>query len=247
MSSSSNGKKWSTPVEISSTPGDCMDSTQTVRGGVVVEDDKKKFVVWSRDNKIYLDRSFDNGGMWLSSDVLIGEQFIPATSKTSATCSNGVPLLIIDKSKKHRGLLYMVWADQKSGSDNTDVWFVRSSNFGDNWTSPSRVNDEKGGGMQYHPSFSVDPTTGFIYVLYYNRNADSNSTDVYLAYSIDAGSKFKNIKVSNSSFEADADFNSLDPLSISAQKGVIACIWTKMEGGKKSISSSVFRYDQLPK
>src|SRR5688572_29929155 len=63
ISSSSNGKKWSKPFQISQTPGNCKDDDDTAEGAVpAIAADGKAFVAWSNKNKIFLDRSFNGGG-----------------------------------------------------------------------------------------------------------------------------------------------------------------------------------------
>jgi hypothetical protein len=168
LSSSKNGRKWSTPVQISQTPGNCIDDDNTAEGAVpAVTSDGKIFVVWSNQNKIFMDRSFDGGNMWLTNDLAIAEQpggwdlKIPGHDRC-----NGMPVLMTDKSKgPYRGSIYVVWADQRNGENDTDIWFLRSNNFGDNWSPPLRVNKDKPGKHQYLPWMAVDPASGYIYIL----------------------------------------------------------------------------------
>lgn len=250
-SSSKNGKKWTDPVVISQAKGSCNDGDQTPAGAVpAVTADGKVLIAWSNGGNIYLDRSFNGGDMWLSNDIVVTEQVggwdmqVPGHKRC-----NGLPVLMTDKSKGHyRGSLYIVWADQRNGEDDTDIWFTRSHNYGDNWSSPARINDDGKGSHQYLPSMAVDAQTGFLYIVYYDRRGhDDLQTDVYLAWSIDGGSSFRNIKISEKPFTPDEDQIFGDYLSIAAHEGIITPVWTRMDGGKTSVWMSLIKHEDLVK
>jgi hypothetical protein len=251
FSMSKNGKKWTDPVIISQVPGNCLDNDSTAEGAVPAASfDGKVFIAWSNQGKIYLDRSFNGGYLWLNNDILVAEQKggwdinIPGHDR-----SNGMPVLMTDNSKSpFKGSLYIVWADQTNGPDDTDIWFTRSHNYGDNWSAPQRINNDGPGKQQYLPWMAVDQTTGYIYIIYYDRrNYDDNQTDVYLAYSIDGGASFKNVKISEKPFTPRDDKFFGDYNNISAHKGIIAPIWTRMEDGKTSVWTAVIRHEDLVK
>lgn len=249
FSMSRNGKKWTDPVVISQTPGNCIDDDNTAEGAVpAVTFDGKAFISWGNQGKIFLDRSFDGGERWLNNDITVTEQkggwdiSIPGHDRC-----NGMPVLMTDNSKgPYRGSLYIVWADQRKGEDDTDIWFTRSHNFGDNWSTPARVNDDGPGTHQYLPWMAVDQATGYVYIVYYDRrNYDDEKTDVYLAYSADGGGNFKNVKISEAPFTPQDDKFFGDYNNISAHKGVITPIWTRMVDGKTSVWTAVIRQDDL--
>ncbi len=247
--STSEGKKWSTPLQINQNPGDCIDDDNTNEGSVpVVDNEGRVFVSWASHGNIYFDRSFDGGTTWLSTDLLIAKQEggwsmdIPGLSR-----SNGMPVLTIDNSKgRLRNSLYLVWADQRNGTNDTDIWFMRSLNGGDMWTQPIRINQDGPGKHQFLPWMSVDEGTGYLYVVYYDRRAyDDLQTDVYIAYSTDGGGTFKEKKISESPFvPTDSKFFG-DYTNISAHNGVIAPIWTRMDNGKTSVYTAVIKDSDL--
>ncbi len=251
MSTSSNGKKWSKPIQLSQTPGDCKDDDNTTEGAVptVTADGSKVFVAWANQKKIFLDRSFDGGKTWLTNDLAIAEQpggwamTVPGINRC-----NGMPVLVCDNTKKGQlsGALYIVWADQRYGEHDTDIWFISSMNYGDNWSQPKRINDDEKGKHQFLPWMTVDPTTGYLYIIYYDRRAyDDLQTDVYIAYSTDGGSNFKNIKISEKPFIPNAEVFFGDYNNISASQGIIAPIWTRMENGQTSIWTTVIKHEEL--
>ena len=253
LSTSSNGKKWSKPIVLSQIPGDCLDDDGTTEGAVpaVTADGKNIFVAWANSGKFYFDRSLDGGTTWLRNDIVIGDQpggwsiEIPGLDR-----SNGMPVLVCDNSKKgkHSGLLYLVWADQRNGTNDTDIWMMRSANYGDKWTMPMRINNDGLGKHQFLPWVTVDPTTGYLYVIYYDRrNYPDNSTDVYLAYSTDAGTTFTNVKISETPFTPTSDTFFGDYTNISANEGVIAAIWTRMDNGRTSVMATIIKHADLEK
>lgn len=247
MSTSRNGSKWSEPIVLSQMPGNCVDNDSTVMGAMpVVTFDGKAFVVWAANEKIYLDRSFD-GNLWLSNDIPIVEQKggwdlkIPGHDRC-----NGLPVLMTDRSKTgFRGYLYLVWADQSNGESNTDVWFSKSTNFGDNWSTPVNLSTTRKN-HQYLPWMAIDQVTGNIYVMFYDRSEyDDLRTDVVLAWSTDGGSTFRNRKISESPFIPDEKGFFGDYTNISAHKGIITPIWTRMDNGKTSVWTTVIKHSDL--
>lgn len=252
FSQSSNGRKWSKPVELSQTPGDCLDDDNTAEGAVpTVTSDGHVFVAWSNQNRIFLDRSFTGGSMWLTNDIAIAEQpggwnmLIPGVDR-----SNGMPVLVSDNSDKShfRGSLYVVWADQRKGEDDTDIMFMRSVNHGDNWTPPVRLNHDETRTHQFLPWMTIDQTTGYIYVMYYDRSRyDDMHTDVMLAFSMDGGSTFRYITISETPFVPTASEFFGDYTNIAAHKGIIVPVWTRMDNGKTTIMTTIIRHDDLLK
>ncbi|NJN42983.1 MAG: exo-alpha-sialidase [Flammeovirgaceae bacterium] len=247
--SKNGGKKWSKSKVISHIPGDCIDSDNTTEGAVpAVYLDGKIFVAWSNDEKIYFDRSFDDGEIWLQNDIVAAEQpggwdmDIPGISRC-----NGMPVTMIDNSPgKFQGTVYIAWADQRNGANNTDIWLTRSKNGGDNWDTPYRVNKDESDKHQFLPWMAIDQSTGYVYLVYYDRRAyDDLQTDVYLAYSTDGGGSFSEIKISETPFIPTNSKFFGDYTNISAQNGTIAVIWTRMDEGKTSVWTSIIDHAQL--
>ncbi len=245
------GKKFSKPRMLNRDPGDCLDKDNTAEGAVpAVATDGRIFVAWSKGGVIFFDRSYDGGDTWLRNDLPIAEQAggwdmnIPGLSRC-----NGLPVLVIDNSKtSFRNNLYLLWADQKNGENDTDIWFMSSSNGGEQWTEPRRVNNDKGGKHQFLPWIAVDNTSGYIYIIYYDRRAyDDLQTDVYLAYSKDAGLTFTEMKISESSFVPTETKFFGDYTNIAAHRGLITPIWTRMDDSKTSVWTALIKQEELIK
>jgi hypothetical protein len=250
LSSSSTGKKWSKPVPISQYSGSCGLDDRTAIGAMPgISSDRKVYVTWTQGNQIFLDRSLDGGSMWLTNDIVVAKQ-AGGGNLSIPGCDhyNGMPVLKLDKTKSDRnGLILMCWADQRNGKSNTDIFFSRSSNFGDIWLPAQKVNTDKGDSHQYMPAMCIDDVWGTVFILFYDRRGhDDDQTDVYLAYSRDSGTTFRNIKVSEKSFrhsKSPAGKN----LSITSHNGTIIPIWTSEENDKTIILSAVINEADLPK
>lgn len=251
FSMSKNGRKWSEPLVLSQVPGNCQDDGGTAAGAIpVVTFDGKVVAAWSHEGKIFIDRSFNGGGLWLSNDIPVADQVgsrqlaIPGHGKC-----NGMPVLMTDISKgAFRGSLYLVWADQRNGEDDTDIWFTRSHNFGDNWSTPMRIHHDGSGKHQYFPWVAVDQETGYLYILYYDRrDHDDLQTDVYLAYSTDGGASFKEVRISDRPFTPVADQFPGGHNHLAAHGGIIAPVWTRIDEGKTSLWTASIRHEDLVK
>jgi hypothetical protein len=250
MSTSSNGSKWSKPMRVSQAGGSCEETNEFVTGGVpAIGPDGKAFVSWVNNGKIYLDRSFGSN-MWLENDIVVNT--ITPGWKLNVPGYNFVaspPQLFIDQTKgSYHGCIYFAWSDQKSGEGDTDVWFIRSNNYGDNWSTPTKLGTSAAQTEQYAPRMTVDQSTGYVYVLFYDRGEhDDGRTDVVLAYSAESGGSFKTTTVSDSSFVADDKSGAGVYLDIAAHGGVIVPVWTRTVDGKTSIWTTTIRQEELIK
>ena len=238
--STSGGKKWGEPILINSASGDCLGKGKTLRAAApLVGRDGKVFVVWAGDEKIFIDRSYDGGNFWLKTDLPIGAQ--PGGWNIIVPDAKGVlgmPALAIDNSEfRSIGTIYLAYADQTNGATDTDIWLLRSPNHGDNWTYPERVNLDETGKYQYSPRVAVDQGTGFVYIVFFDRrNYDDARSDVYLAWSGDAGGKFKEVKVNDTPIEP-GDTPAL--LSVNSHKGVVVVMWSTTVSGQTVVKAAI--------
>jgi hypothetical protein len=250
FSKSGGGEKWSKPVQLNQVPGDCLDDDNTAEGAVpVIGADGKIYVAWANKGNIYFDRTYDEGDRWLRDDLIIGKQQagwtldIPGLDR-----SNGLPVLAIDNSNsRFRGSLYLVYADQKT-KDDTDIWLIRSTDRGDYWTKPVRLNQDETTRHQFLPWVAVDDTNGYVYIVYYDRRDHEDlNTDVYLAYSMDGGNHFKEVKISETPFSPTKDKFFGDYTNISAHAGIVTPIWTRMDEGRTSVWTTIIKAEDLLK
>jgi hypothetical protein len=205
--------------------------------------DGKTFIVWSYNNKIYLDRTFDKGSFWLTNDIPILDQTggwsfdIPGL-----TGAHGLPSMTVDNSSsQYNGSLCLLYGSQRPGGE-TDIYFVRSYNLGDNWTQSSRISDEVVADFKFMPVLTLDNTTGILYGAYYARKSkDENLVDVYLTYSADNGTSFKNKRLSTESFA----LTSGNVISIDAYRGIILVSWTAGDAGKRHMEIAALKQESL--
>lgn len=242
-SSFDQGKTWSPAVVVSQWEGDCLDDDETTEGAVPVAGvDGSYYVVWAYNEKIYLDVSTDGGKTWLQEDRVIAEQ--PggwAFDIPGITRCNGMPVIKTDYSNgPHRGSLYVSWSDQRNGTDNTDIWLIRSSDKGVTWSAPIKVNTDKEKTHQFFSAMDIDPSTGYLFWVFYDRrNYSTNDTDVYLAWSKNGGHNIEDKKISTSPFLPEKHIFFGDYNDISARKGKIRPIWTRMDKGTLSVYTAL--------
>lgn len=245
------GTTWSKAVKINTISGDCLDDDGTTEGAVpAVGSDGTIYVTWSCGGVIWFTKSTDDGNSWLSYNLPIARQFggwnmtIPGVER-----ANGMPALMIDNSKgPHKGSLYLVWADQRNGAADSDILFMRSTDKGKTWSNPMTVNQDKSGRHQFFPWMAVDQTSGYIYVVYYDqRSYADNQTDVMVAFSTDGGATFQERKISETPFTPIESKFLGDYNCISANGGIIAPIWTRMDNGKTSVWTAMIKHADLVK
>lgn len=236
--STDSGITWSRPAVVSDRAGDCVDDDQTVEGAVpAVGPDGEVYVSWSGWNEIMFDKSLD-GGRNFGSDVFVANQpngwayDIPGIQRC-----NGMPITLCDISNSpFRGNVYIIWGDTRNGTSDADVFCIKSTNRGNTWGQTIRVNNDNSKKNQFFPWATIDQTTGFIYVVFYDRrNYIDNQTDVYLAVSKDGGTTFQNIKISSSPFNPVANVFFGDYTGITAHDGNIYPVWTRMDNGVMSV------------
>ncbi len=244
--SDNRGKSFMPAVRINTVGGNCGGDKLTPIGAMpVAGPGEDLYVTWAYDEKIYFDRSSDGGITWLKNDVVVADQpggwhaEVPGFGKASTA-----PVIGCDMSYgEYHGTIYVNWADQRNGENNTDIWLSKSTDRGNTWTEPLRINDDEVTMMGRHQCYNrmaVDPVTGYIYIVFYDRrNHDDLKTDVYLAVSTDGGETFKNEKISEQPFEPDPDIYMGDYINIAAYGGFIRPIWTVQENGKLKLLMAI--------
>lgn len=242
------GEHWSRPIRISDEEGNCLDGDLTPVGAVpAVGVFGEIYVSWAYNDKIWLDVSLDGGQAWLAQDRVLADQLggwsfdIPGLKR-----ANGMPNLAVDLSSgPNRGNIYLNWADQRNGPNDTDIWFSRSTDLGSTWSPALRVNDDLPGKHQFFSSMCVDPVSGYIYIVYYDRrNFTDTNTDVYLAYSKDGGQSFHNELISEKPFSPRIGNFFGDYNGIVAYNGRVRPVWTRGEGLKRSIWTALIEINE---
>ena len=256
--STDQGLNWTNPVQINKISGDCQDSDNTVEGAVpAVGPESQIYVSWAGPQGFVFDRSFYGWNTWLDNDINVcdipggWDYMVPGIYRC-----NGLPVTCCDLSNStHRGNIYINWTDQRNGSTDTDVWFVKSSDEGLTWSAPKRVNNDTPGKQQFFTWMAVDQATGYIWFVFYDRrNYSDTQTDIWMAVSKDGGETFENFKVSESPFVPNASVFFGDYTGVSAHNGYVRPIWTRLDNASLTawtalinpINTSLMEEEKLP-
>ncbi len=249
--SSDGGETWSVPKRINKIAGDCLDRSDTVEGAVpAVGPNGEIYVSWAGPIGIVFNRSLDQGESWLEREIEIDpmpggwEFYVPGIMRT-----NGFPVTKCDLSGgPNNGTIYVNWSDQRNGEDDTDIWLSKSTDGGNTWSSPVRVNDDVPGKHQFFTWMDIDQTNGNLYFIFYDRRAhDDHGTDVYLAVSDDGGATFKNIRINDSPFYPNEGVFFGDYTNIVAHNNIVRPVWIEMDNGVTSLWTDITPLDELLK
>jgi hypothetical protein len=159
---------------------------------------------------------------------------------------NGMPVTGVDLSPEspYNGRIYINWTDARNGSDDLDVFVCYSDDNGTTWSSPIRVNNDEAGSQQFFTWMAVDPVSGGIHVVFYDRRAhDDATTDVYVASSNDGALTWTNRLVSESSFLPQGEVFFGDYNNISAFDGHVRPIWTREVNGVLTIMTAILEVE----
>ena len=232
---------WSPPQRISRRGGNAEDESETVEGAVpAVGPGGELYVSWAGPLGIVCNRSLDGGLTWLpQGERLVSPQpggwayALPGTDR-----GNGLPITACDLSPgPRRGTVYVNWTDQRNGAADTDVWLASSTDGGLTWTAPRRVNNDPAGTQQFFTWMAVDPVTGHLWFVFYDRRAypaGSLQTDVYGARSTDGGLTFQNFRLSQTPFVPDPLGFLGDYTNIVAYNNVVRPCWTRMDANRQT-------------
>lgn len=247
--STNSGQSWSTPIRVNTKSGNCIDEDFTVEGAVpAVGPNGEVYLSWSGPLGITFVKSTD-GGVSFSKNINVTDLYagwdfmIPGINRC-----NGMPVTGCDISNSpYKGNVYISWSDQIDG--DTDVFISKSTDGGTTWIAPKKVNDDILKRHQFFNWMCVDPITGKIYIVFYDRrdNLDPNSlqTHVYLARSDDGGNTFKNFRISETPFFPSSNVFFGDYTNIAAYNGKIYPIWMRMDGTTMSVWTAPIDDSQL--
>jgi hypothetical protein len=230
--STNRGETFEKFVRVSDMAGDALDDDNTMEGAVpAVGPAGEVYIGWSGPAGLYFDRSFDGGVTWEKDKIITSTPGGWAFDISGISRCNGLPITCCDISNSaHRGTVYINWIDHRNG--DPDVFIIKSTDKGMNWSAPIRVNNDAigNGRAQFLTWMSVDPKTGEIAIVFYDRrNRGGDTTDVYLAQSTDGGATFTNTCISTEPFLPTADVFFGDYNGISAYDGRIRPVWTWLQ------------------
>ncbi len=229
--STNHGVTWlpSANVSTASYPGQGSDIAVGMNGDV--------YVVWFGfpPNFIQWFSKSTDGGMTFSTPMNIAEgpdPVIPFAISNVWSC----PSIATDISNGPGfGNIYVTWCDARNG--DADVFLIRSTNRGSNWSAPVRVNNDGigNGKLQCYPWIAVDDSGRISIVFYDSRNTPSDSIiEAWLATSTDGGQTFVNSLLST----VQSPTNTPGPnvrfgeyIGIDFWKNHIVSVWTDERAG----------------
>jgi hypothetical protein len=237
--STDGGKTWSKPITLSSVPGLPRDDNGALEGfhGVVAPDGTL-YTVWADRDGIMMAVSHD-GGVTFTKDRRILQTGPAYFTVEGVSRSDGFPQIGMNPVN---GKLYVAWTDFNNG--DVDVFVASSGDHGRSWGTPVRVNNDPihNGKDQFFQWMAVDPVSGAVNVIFYDRRGDNKATTVTLARSTDDGKTFNNWSFDNQAFQTDGDFIG-DYLAIVAHGNRVFGAWAhqvpgdpKIERGKNTRS-----------
>ncbi|NLH47584.1 MAG: hypothetical protein GX444_03160 [Myxococcales bacterium] len=97
------------------------------------------------------------------------------------------------------GVVHLLFSRHGTGADSADIFYVKSSDDGQTWTTPMRINDDQTANDQFFPTIVANPNGVILAYWYDRRDAPSNiNYGVYLSRSLDGGDTWlTNVPVSD--------------------------------------------------
>ena len=228
--STDGGLTWSAPVQINDRPGLPRDDNGTVEGfSGVVTPDGALHVIWSDTDHVVYAVSHD-GGRTFSHNKIVANTGPSHFFIFNAGHANGYPQIDAATVKgRKQSQLYVTWSDYTNG--DVDVFCITSSNGGRSWGRAVRVNSDAvhNGADQLFQWLAVDPTSGAVNVMFYDRRRDpkNREVEVVLARSTDEGKTFQNYLLSEQPYDPHGSSIG-DYLALAAYGGRVYGSWTEV-------------------
>lgn len=203
------GQSWSSAQPINNPPARCAG------GDITTGPFGEIYICWAgvtttspfKEEFVGFAASEDGGQNWTVTENAFAMNGITGILPEKANIRvNGLPAIAVDTATGPRkGWIYIVTGQKEllpAGSD-PDIIFYRSTDKGASWSSGIRVNQDglNNGKIQYFPSIHVDAFGGLHVIYYDDRNTSSDSTAVFLAYSINGGDSWTETEVSDHHFK----------------------------------------------
>lgn len=227
--STDRGNSWSEPVDLSFYEGDCLDDDGTAEGAVPAMDGRGRLhVVWSRDGKLWYNRSDDAGTSWLPKEKFLAAQpggwtfEIPTLQR-----SNGLPFTV---TRGESEVLTLYGSEVKGVAR---LWLLRSKDQGEHWSQPEEFRPDPGCQNAFFGSLAVDPTTQNLHAISYAQ-AEDLTIKTYYSRSADGGLTWSHLPLQNHGFSARPEVFFGDYNHIDAKSGWVYAVWTEQANGRNS-------------
>jgi hypothetical protein len=248
--STDRGLSFSAPVQINGSVGGSYGNAPNLAVGP----DGELYATWTggaTQRPIGFNKSTDGGSTWdTPKSIRTINNMGNLTKGTNTIWGFSGPVMAIDcSSGPRRGWIYIVYPALDAVAP--DIYLIRSTDKGNSWSDPVFVNQDASGKDQWTPWVSVDPSTGTLFVVYYDsrRFPNNDSAEVYMSVSCDGGQIFHDYLVSDAPFlPAGIGSNpvGMNPYNMGAYIGVSArdrnvwICWNDNRTGIQQLYASVF-------
>jgi hypothetical protein len=197
--STNGGDSFKNPISISP-----QDRTQIVQGPMpAVAPNGDLYVAYSdghfnTSGGISIVKSTDGGRTFSAPKSAAALFLIGAATGGNSVRTNSFPYVVVDKS----GTVHIVYnaVSAAVGADRSDIFYTRSTDGGETFGAPLKLNDDGTATTQIFPSIAA-AADGTLGVKWWDRRNDPLSdslTDVYMTISHDGGASFgKNFRITN--------------------------------------------------
>ncbi|GEM_PF-365649 len=246
--STNGGASFSSPIEISGYD-DCQGSIPAVgpNGEIYVA-----YLAYSNPPSIRLVKS-TNGGISFGNEIYVSNvDELPSPLPPTYFRDNSFPSMAVDISGgPYNGYIHIVWADYRN--NDADIYYSRSTNGGNTWSTPRRLNDDQlmNGKDQFFPWISCDPD-GNVHLFFYDRRDDNNNILIngYYTRSTDGGTTWSsNERVTTASSDPNTDFYGSfigDYNGITSVEGKAHPLWTDTREGNQDVYTAKIDWGTMP-
>ncbi|HYQ87385.1 MAG TPA: choice-of-anchor D domain-containing protein [Bacteroidota bacterium] len=256
--STDGGQNFAAPVPISDTVGSYF--SQGI--AMAVGPSSEVYAAWSAydtwpppvTTRLGFNKSTDGGSHWRTGTSIrpVNDMRGFLYKGSDSVRVSSFPSMAVDRTGGVRnGWIYIAFGERTVSGP--DIFLIRSSNGGDSWSVPKKVNQDSTGKDQWLPWITVDQATGALYVVYYDsRNFPTNdSADVYVSSSADGGDSFADIRVTDMPFHpapipGTAAGYMGDYIGITASHGIVWPCWNDNRTGIQQAYSARMVFSSAP-
>jgi len=255
MISRDGGATWEGPFQVSEkiniTAGDVIRVIQGSNPAVAPDGTIYVAAYYSGDDgwlegsaEIVVYRSRDYGATWegpFTAAILPGEMPYNHPKADFRFWSSMFPSMDVAPD----GTIYIVYAADPDGpgGDPGDVFLVYSTDGGETWSEPIRVNDDEPGNIQFFPWLDVD-SEGVVHIIWGDSRNDPQgvSFDVYYARYTPGEGLEPNVRVSDYTNNPLMGYGFQgDYFNVAAEGGKVYVAWTDNRGGFREMGGLLWR------
>ena len=103
-------------------------------------------------------------------------RLLRSNTATATDTFNAFPFPVVATNPARNSQMHVAYADRgTNAADKADIYLVRSSDGGTNWTVPVRVNSDQTANDQWMPVIAVKPDGTQLFLAWYDRRRDTNN------------------------------------------------------------------------